>query len=551
MSPVTNNSLVMLDKRSGSKFIPCKLSPYPLQKWDWACLAVFCIAGLVAILNHAMWRDELNGWLIARDSPSWGEFIGNIRYEGHPMLWYLCLRAFNQITANPVAMQLFHWGIGAAIAALWLYYAPFPRWQVRLWLFGYLPFYEFLSISRNYSLGLLGLVLFCVCFETRKQNYLYLAIILTLMANANAYSLLIACSLGILLVADRAVEGWQSRFSVNDSKPENRRYYRNNQGVNRHEWLSFVLATAALALAVWTLLPPADSSLQGGASQWYLSFDLQRFFQSLNRIWSSYILILVPSDRRFLDAILFSGLSFGLFAAAIALLIDRPLALLFYLIATGLILSFTYLKFLGSQRHYGHLYLVLMASLWLAHYYPKSRAVRDRLQSLPRLWQGIVSRWLKFIARQRYRLIGAILVFQLIGGFVSYGRDLTLPYSASRETAQFLKQARFKDRFLVGSEDFAVAPISGYLQRSIYYPESRSLGSFVLFNQQRNPVNDGQILERITDLLPSHPQGVSLILNHPLDSKDDRLDVLPLAEFTRSFIHNEQYYLYEITNARS
>ena len=52
---------------------------------------LFFLIGLPAILNHAMWRDELNVWLIVRDSQSLSELFHNIHYEGHPFVWYICL----------------------------------------------------------------------------------------------------------------------------------------------------------------------------------------------------------------------------------------------------------------------------------------------------------------------------------------------------------------------------------------------------------------------------------------------------------------------------
>src|SRR5919202_3894562 len=70
-------------------------------------LIFFCL-GLIGILTHAMWRDELNPWLVARDSNSFVELFQNIKYEGHPGLWYLCLYGLNQFTHNPVIMQVFH-----------------------------------------------------------------------------------------------------------------------------------------------------------------------------------------------------------------------------------------------------------------------------------------------------------------------------------------------------------------------------------------------------------------------------------------------------------
>ena len=51
-----------------------------------SCTTLFFLIGLPAILHHAMWRDELNVWLIVRDSQSLFELFHNIHYEGHPFV---------------------------------------------------------------------------------------------------------------------------------------------------------------------------------------------------------------------------------------------------------------------------------------------------------------------------------------------------------------------------------------------------------------------------------------------------------------------------------
>jgi hypothetical protein len=97
----------------------------------------------------------------------------------------------------------------------------------------------------------------------------------------------------------------------------------------------------------------------------------------------------------------------------------------------------------------------------------------------------------------------------------------------------------------VGSEDFTMTPISGYLGQKIYYPESQKMASFVLFNRQRQPVNDLETLQQVqAKLKESSP--VVLILNHPLETSLPSLKIKPLEKFTYSFIGNEQYYLYLI-----
>ncbi|MGL5032387.1 MAG: hypothetical protein ACRC6M_01130, partial [Microcystaceae cyanobacterium] len=102
--------------------------------------------------------------------------------------------------------------------------------------------------------------------------------------------------------------------------------------------------------------------------------------------------------------------------------------------------------------------------------------------------------------------------------------------------------------FILGSEDFTMTPISGYLGKKIYYPESQTLGSFVLFNNKRKTVNDSDILQQTkTQLEKLKDKPILLILNHKLTESLPTLNIKPIQELTHSFIGNEQYYLYLIS----
>src|SRR5437016_4707519 len=59
-------------------------------------------------IHHVMWRDELEPWLLARDSVSLPELVANLRTNGHPLLWYFCLYALNALTHLPWIMQWMH-----------------------------------------------------------------------------------------------------------------------------------------------------------------------------------------------------------------------------------------------------------------------------------------------------------------------------------------------------------------------------------------------------------------------------------------------------------
>lgn len=184
-----------------------KANTYNISKNFYSLLIfLYFFLGLIGILNHAMWRDELNPWLIARDSESIVELFQNIKYEGHPGVWYICLSVLNQFTHNPVAMQITHLIIATGAIYIFLNFSPFTRLQKLLFTFGYLPFYEYLLISRNYAIGVLFVFAFCALYPTRKKNYFSLSLLLFLLANTNAYCLFISIALGTGLILEYSLQ---------------------------------------------------------------------------------------------------------------------------------------------------------------------------------------------------------------------------------------------------------------------------------------------------------------------------------------------------------
>lgn len=497
--------------------------------FETALIFIFSLVTLIGILNHAMWRDELNGWLIARDSYSLIHFFENIKYEGHPLIWYICLWILNQITANPIAMQIFHWLIAVVTISIFILFSPFTRSQKALFTFGYLPLYEYSIISRNYSIGVLAIFLFCTCFRTRYQSYLPLGCILAVMANTNAYCLLIALALGFTLMVEYIGRG----------------YFQYQTKANKYDLTaSTIIFLVGIFISVFMLLPPTDSTLQGGASQWFFEFDFNRFTQTMTRVWRSYILVIIPSDSKPFDLLIFSFFSLGLFLFSILILIRKPIALLFYLLGSLEILAFTYVKFLGSQRHYGHLYIILIAALWLGHYSANYPIIIKGIDNISNQLSKLVLNAINFVTyHQKYFLI-IILWLQVVAGIVAFSRDLITPYSSSKVTAEFIQKNQLSKHFIVGSEDFTIAPISGYLNQRIYYPESEELGSYVLFNNNRKIVDDADIIKQISKIVTQENKNVLLIMNREFLGKSPSLKIEFIEKFTQSFIYNEKYYLY-------
>ncbi|WP_427160048.1 hypothetical protein ACQFX9_29560 [Aliinostoc sp. HNIBRCY26] len=493
----------------------------------WLIIIIFSVLGLVGIINHAMWRDELNPWLIVRDSTSFGELINNIRYEGHPVLWYFSLVVIRMIADTPVIMQIFHLSITILAVILFWLYSPFNYQQKLIFTFGYFPFYEYLLISRNYAFSLLFVFGFCAVFPSRKKTYLYLAILLGLLANSSAYALLVALSLSLTLLVEFCFDR------------EHRQQYI-HQSQRYDLFLSISIIIFAFILSILTITPPSDSYLHGGLDNgWLLQLDFQHFLRSISRLFGTYFLI-VP-HKRWLDLIVCSLIVIFICVLTVIRLSKKPFSVFLFITANLILLTFTYLRFAGHTRHFGHFYLVLIAALWLGRYYHESDFIINKFRITERLfmwghkWQNIA--------------LMLILYAQLLGGIYGFARDIIIPFSASRETANYIKREKLNDEFIVASRDANMAVLSGYLNRKFYYPELQDLGSYTLFKSGRKPVEKGEILEQINGLLKNknNKNRILLILNKKLTLKHENLQIVPIESFEKSWVDSERYYLYWVS----
>ncbi len=494
-------------------------------KSPWFIIILFAVLGLIGILNHSMWRDELNPWLIVRDSDSLGNLIANIRYEGHPLLWYFSLGILRRIVDNPIIMQIFHLGITVVSVTLFCLYSPFSYQQKFLFSFGFFPFYEYLLISRNYAFSMLFTFGFCTVFATRKITYVYLAILLGLLANSSAYGLLVSFSLSLTLLAEFCFDS------------EHRQQYF-NQSQKYDLFLSIVIIAFSFILSIYIISPPTDSYLHGGLNNgWVMQLDIRHFLRSIGRIFGSYLLI-IPQHKKWLDLIVCAIIALFIVILTLIKLSKKPVPLFFYIIGTCVIFAFTYLRFTGMPRHFGHLYLVLIAALWLGSYYQDSLVLLNKFSVRPNS--------ITFFQKWHYIALMIILYVQFGGGIYSFSRDLVVPFSASRETAQYIKKSGLTNEFIVASRDANMAPLSGYLNRKFYYPELQKMGSFTLFKSGRKDVEQAEILSQINSLLKNQDEQkkILLILNNKLTVNRNDLKIVPIKDFQRAWVDSEQYYLY-------
>jgi len=514
--------------------IRCQLKHLPVDfSSPWLWLVLYGGLGLIGVLNHVMWRDEFNTWLIVRDSNSLWEMLAHVKYQGHTALWALCLSFCKNFSNSYWTMQVFHWAIAVTSVTIFWLYSPFRFSQKLLFTFGYIPIYQYSLVARPYVLGMLFLFIFCAVFPYRQKSYLPAAGLLVLMANSSAYSLLIA----LALAATLAIE-W-----VFDPKARSR-YLQQSHPLDLA--LSALVLALGFSFAVYILTPPVDSYNHGGLDAWKLNFNPRRALRAWNRIFAGYTLI-VPSQYRWLDLFICSAITLFTVGVLGLQLLQRRLALTFFVLGNLALLAFSYFRFAGiGPRHFAHFYLILIAAFWLYAYLPKTDFSQVKSRGMKRS--------LAFAQNWHQPLLTAILVIQFLGGLYVYPRDLLIPFSASKATTHYIQAAGWQDEFIVASRDANMAPISGYLNRQLYYPELESMGSFTLFGGDRESDNHEnylphpEVLQQVETLLAERNlEQVLLILHVPLETNTDTLIVQPIQSFTRSWTASERYYLYWAT----
>jgi hypothetical protein len=378
-----------------------------------AVLLVFLTFGIIGLRHHEMWRDEVYGWLAARDSSTLTELLRNTRYDPHFKLWNFILWFLTRFTRNCEAMQWLH--LMLATAAVWLFVqcSPFTRLQKALFSFGYFPLYEYCVVCRNYVLIVLLTFLFCALFTYRTRSHLALSAVLFLLMNVNIFGVLIAIALAAVMFIEflpinRLADLWRTR-----------KFDLIGGGV------VLLLGLAGPVLQVAS--SPKDSVILG----WQHPLTMKDLVTSCNNIWRAYVPIPLffpdPGRCTWGTNYLTDGfprawpvavaLSLALLVISAVILQRARPALVCYLVGTSLFLLFYYFVNAGALRHQGLVFMLFLACVWLA------RSYQNTQRAVPTGW----------FAHWENSFLVALLVPHLLAALYVSREDFSYRFSASKD----------------------------------------------------------------------------------------------------------------------
>src|SRR5579872_353891 len=298
---------------------------------DGAVLVALAALVLYTVSRHEPWADEAQAWLIARDFGWWRMILGELRYEGHPPLWFAILWPAIHFFHMPYTYLGY---LGGSIAILGLavliFFAPFPRVLRYLIASSFFFVYQYAVIARPYVL--MPLLAFGAAYFYRKgvSRILAFGVCTALLIQVSSYAAVIAIALSTVCVMQFS-SAWKD-ISDKDRK---------------RVAAAGALIALSLVMVVAVLLPRSDSSLVAQARGITLGRHLQLVLEGLIGSLSNSWLVAIP----------------GLFIAGVWAY-QRGHLLLMVLSVGGTAMVYGFLR--GYGHHQGLITIAFVAFLWAA-----------------------------------------------------------------------------------------------------------------------------------------------------------------------------------------
>lgn len=489
-------------------------------------LIYFCFAAIVAT-HHEMWRDELQAWMIARDSIDLPDLLNNLRYEGHPPLWHLLLFILTRITHDPSAMAVLHLMIATLAMLVVFWRSPFSVFEKALMIFSYFLFFEYAVISRNYGIGVLFIFLASEFFRQRHSRPWLLAACVALLAWTSILGAIVSIVITAAILGETL---WIRRHT-------DRALHNSNSGFVA----ILAFAATAIALSIAIVVPPADS---GFAEGWNSVFRTASLEASIDRMVSAYVplppwggdfwnrnALLAQDPMRSVTRIIVPAIAI-IYATA---LIRRPVVLFLFAGTTVGLLLFFETKNLNNVRHHGFLFIVLVMSEWLRRT-SDAVVVHEAIGKLSKRFEALVS-W-TFVS---------LLAFQAVAGATAAALEVRHAFSNAKVVSAFLRQSGLAQRPIIGFADYAASAVAGFLPEiQIYYPQGQRQGSFIIWDRKRFELVSDTFAKHGGDIMSHQLRDEVYLLNFALEPAQAFQYGLALrAHFTGAVVADENYFIYE------
>ena len=397
-------------------------------------LAYLCLTAIFCYF-HEPWRDEVDPWLMARDS----SVISIIKMSpnmGTPVLWHLILKPL-VINGFPfVALTVLNWIFVVIGTAILVFQSPFSIPVLVAICSSWVISFEYPAIGRNYGLGLLGLFLLLGSWGQKKTS-LWKKIQFVI-----AWPLLCFSSVHFL--------SWVPGLLLMDWLLE-----KEKPSMTKAKTI-YLVPLALFVLSVVILWPSGTGqfsssfvsafqikNLPGAVTQGFFPF----FYVNKLSAGCSCILFLIclkecnyKKENRWITYILF--------------------------VSVNSIFVFKYFHY--AHRHSGFNWLLLIVSAWVG------------LLSVAGKTEQLVKR----LTNRITWIFTSLALVNAFGSISQWVKEVNLPFTDAFKTAKFLRESQLLEKPISCFSEPHCSAILGYLpmKKQFWYPATQRWGTHMLWD---------------------------------------------------------------------
>lgn len=145
----------------------------------------------ILLARHELWRDEANVWLMGMNLSPF-QLLAEIKYQGHPCLWYLLVMPFAKLDLPFVTIGVISLLIMSVATGVFLWKAPLHPPIKAICIFSPIFTYFYSTIARNYCLIALILILLAWNYPKRNDGGLVYGLLLGLLVQADTIAIAVS-----------------------------------------------------------------------------------------------------------------------------------------------------------------------------------------------------------------------------------------------------------------------------------------------------------------------------------------------------------------------
>jgi hypothetical protein len=465
--------------------------------------SIFFIYSLLSgyfLINHAMWRDELQLWLVASKSENLFELVANKQYEIRPYIWFLICWILSRFTQNPEVLKIFNYAVCISLAIVLLYRCKGSLVLRIGFLFGFLTLFGYSAISEEYLLGTLIFII-AVSQIQHQSRHLSVLLVAALLANINLTFAIV--SIGIALIPSYSVlmNALNKRFAF------------------LVDLAGIVLYISFFLFSIASMWPPSDFGFRSTSPEFS--------FLAVKKMAGNTSGALVPfvvgnSVNGQLGNLITYTVAMFAFAAILVLLLSafKKSAAIGVSTSICMVLLVAWTG-IGYANFWWHLGVVFIAYFGFSLISISEWKESERIQKVGQL------------------ILAIVLVSQSIALFIgpNLGVVPRMPYSMARESAAYVDSICGNECTVITNDSVTGASISAYLGgKEIFRADRNDFGTFVVWDSKhtyRKSVSWSDLISSASKF--SNPIFVTSNMYYPPDG------VTVLANFSGAVWANENF----------